>query len=71
MKITIVTLSLAVGLSASAGVWNYRPYEYEAWMLQRMKEEANRGVLHFGHPGTYMRLSKEPKAFFGESPVPG
>ena len=68
-RISVVAASLAV--VAEAGVWCYRPYEYEAWMLQRMKEEANRGVLHFGHPGTYLRLSKEPKTFYSETSVEG
>ena len=30
--------ALAV-LSVQAGVWCYRPYEYEAWMLQRMRAD--------------------------------
>ena len=71
MKRALLVLSLTVGLSAAAGVWCYRPYEYEAWMLQQMKDEANRGVLHFGHPGKYLRLSQEPKAFYSETPVAG
>ena len=71
MKFRISVVAVGAALVAEAGVWCYRPYEYEAWMLQRMKEEANRGVLHFAHPGTYLRLSKEPKAFYSETPVEG
>ena len=71
MKFEIVIGCICAAVAAEAGVWCYRPYEYEAWMLQQMKEEANRGVLHFAHPGTYLRLPKEPKAFYGESPVDG
>ena len=57
--------------SAEAGVWCYRPYEYEAWMLQRMRAEADRGVLHFSYPGKFLRLEAEPSAFYSESPVDG
>ena len=71
MKKTIVVLSFAAALAAEAGVWCYRPYEYEAWMLQRMRAEADRGVLHFGYPGKFLRLSKEPQAFYSEKPVEG
>ena len=71
MKYALLVVSLLIGFSAPAGVWCYRPYEYEAWMLQRMKDEANRGILHFAHPGTFLRLSKEPKAFYSEMPVEG
>ena len=67
--LAVVVIGSAV--AAEAGVWCYRPYEYEAWMLQRMKAEANRGVLHFGHPGKFLRLSKEPKAFYSETPAKG
>ena len=68
-KISVVVASLVV--AAEAGVWCYRPYEYEAWMLQQMKNEANRGVLHFAHPGSFLRLPKEPKAFYSERPAEG
>ena len=71
MKFMIGVVVACMAFAAEAGVWCYRPYEYEAWMLQRMKEEANRGVLHFGHPGTYLRLSKEPKAFYSETSAEG
>ena len=71
MKYALLVVSFRIGFSATAGVWCYRPCEYEAWMLQRMKDEANRGVLHFAHPGTFLRLSKEPKAFYSETPVEG
>ena len=71
MRKTIVVLSFAAALAAEAGVWCYRPYEYEAWMLQQMRAEADRGVLHFGYPGKFLRLSKEPQAFYSEKPVEG
>ena len=71
MKKTIVVLSFAAALAAEAGVWCYRPYEYEAWMLQQMRAEADRGVLHFGYPGKFLRISKEPQAFYSEKPVEG
>lgn len=71
MKKTIVLLTFAASLAAEAGVWCYRPYEYEAWMLQQMRAEADRGVLHFGYPGKFLRLSKEPQAFYSETPVEG
>ena len=67
--LSVVVVCLAV--AAEAGVWCYRPYEYEAWMLQRMRAEADRGVLHFGYPGKFLRLSKEPKAIYCETPVEG
>ena len=70
-KKTIVLLTFAAALAAEAGVWCYRPYEYEAWMLQQMRAEADRGVLHFGYPGKFLRLSKEPQAFYSETPVEG
>ena len=54
-----------------AGVWCYKPYEYEAWMLQKMTEEVGRGVLHVGWPGKYLTLEKEPEAFYSEKPVEG
>ena len=62
--------ALAAAVS-EAGTWCYRPYEYEAWMLQRMRAEADRGVLHFGYPGTFLRLESEPEAFYSEKPVEG
>ena len=71
MKFRISAAFVCAAFAAEAGVWCYRPYEYEAWMLQQMKTEANRGVLHFGHPGKYLRLSKEPTAFYSETPVEG
>ena len=71
MKFNISVAIVCAAVAAEAGVWCYRPYEYEAWMLQQMKAEANRGVLHFGHPGKYLRLPKEPKAFYSETPVEG
>ena len=71
MKFRISVVVACAALAAEAGVWCYRPYEYEAWMLQQMKTETNRGVLHFAHPGTYLRLSSEPNAFYSETPVEG
>ena len=65
-----VLLGCAVG-TAEAGVWCYKPYEYEAWMLQKMTEEVGRGVLHVGWPGKYLTLDKEPEAFYSEKPVEG
>ena len=71
MKLRISVVVTCAAFAAEAGVWCYRPYEYEAWMLQRMKDEANHCVLHFSHPGKYLRLSKEPNAFYSETPVAG
>ena len=56
---------------ASSGSWYYRPCEYEAWMLQRMRAEADRGILHFGYPGKFLTLKEEPKAVWSETPVAG
>ena len=70
-KILAVGAAFLSLLSAEAGVWCYRPYEYEAWMLQRMLAENDRGVLHVGYPGKFLRLKEEPKAFYSPSPVEG
>lgn len=55
----------------AAGVWCYKPYEYEAWMLQRMRAEADRGVLHFQYPGKFLVLTNEPTAVWCEAPREG
>ena len=50
-----------------SGYWCYKPYECEAWQLQQMRAEADKGVLHFNYPGVFMQLKGEPAAEF--SPV--
>ena len=57
--------------TAEAGVWCYRPYEYEAWMLQKLTDEVGRGVLRVGWPGKFLTLDREPEAFYSETPVEG
>ena len=57
--------------ATAPGAWYYRPYEYEAWMLQRMRAEADRGVLNFGYPGRFLTLSNEPAAVWSPTPVAG
>lgn len=57
--------------AAGEGCWYYRPYEYEAWMLQRMKKEADRGVLYFGYPGKFLSLGEEPEAVWSTTPISG
>lgn len=72
-KLILMALALSAvtnGLAAD-GVWCYRPYEYEAWMLQKMTEEVGRGVLHVGWPGKYLTLDREPECFYSEKPVEG
>jgi hypothetical protein len=54
-----------------AGYWRYRPYECEAWQLKQMKAEADLGILHFGYPGSFLNLEKEPDASFGRNRCPG
>ena len=54
-----------------SGVWCYRPYECEAWLLQRTRAEADRGILHFGYPGSFLRLDREPACFYSATPVDG
>lgn len=66
----IVAFSVSVAV-AEAGVWCYRPYEYEAWMLQKLTEEVGHGVLRVGWPGKFLTLDKEPVAFYSEEPVEG
>ena len=70
-KLSYAAFALLAALSAEAGVWCYRPYEYEAWMLKRMLDENDRGVLHVGYPGTFLKLKEEPKAFYSPTPVEG
>lgn len=58
MRINTLTVTLVAGVfacvaSADAGMWYYRPYEYEVWELQHMRAEAARGVLHVGYPGKW------------------
>jgi len=81
--VAVVCLAAGVGRAASSAVevkggdvapsgrWYYKPYEYEAWMLQRMRAEADRGVLHFGYPGKFLTLKDEPKAVWSEKPIAG
>ena len=57
--------------AAGEGCWYYGPYEYEAWMLQRMKKEADRGVLYFGYPGKFLSLGEEPEAVWSTTPISG
>ena len=71
MKQALAVVWACGAIAAAAGVWNYRPYEYEAWMLRRMRAEADRGVLHFGYPGKFLQLANEPSAFYSEVPVEG
>lgn len=66
-----VALVAACAVWAETGVWCYKPYEYEAWMLQRMQAENDRGVLYVGYPGKYLHLDQEPAAFFSSVPVAG
>lgn len=40
-------------------------------MLQRMRDEADRGVMHFSYPGVFLTLTNEPAAFYSEAPVDG
>lgn len=70
MKLLALALS-AIPLCAKCGVWNYTPYEYEAWMLQEMRAECDRGILHFGYSGNFLTLTNEPSAFYSEVPVSG
>lgn len=53
------------------GVWCYRPYECEAWLLQRTRAEADRGILHFGYPGSFLRLEREPDCRYVAAPIEG
>lgn len=57
--------------SARAGVWCYRPYEYEAWVLKQMRDEARSGLTHVGYPGKFPNPTDEPAAFFSAAPVAG
>ncbi len=63
--------SLSLPNRSARGKWYYRPYEYEAWMLQRMRAEADRGVRNFAYPGRFLTLTNEPAAVWSETPVPG
>lgn len=56
---------------AAAGTWFYKPCEYEAWMLRRMMDENDRGILHVGYPGLYLTLEREPEAVYAEAPPDG
>lgn len=53
------------------GVWCYRPCECEAWLLKRTRAEADRGILHFGYPGSFLSLTNEPACFYSAGPVAG
>lgn len=68
----IALAAFAVGTAVPASAdWHYKPYEYEAWMLQRMRVENARGILNFGYPGPHLTLSAEPEAFYAEGDVDG
>ena len=66
-----------LALPKNRGAWYYKPYEYEAWKLRQMREEADRGILHFAYPGRFLELSQEPKPIWSEKrldglePIPG
>ena len=68
---TVVAVSLTLKADVSVGAWHYRPYEYEAWMLRRMKAEADCGILHFAYPGKFLTLTNEPTAVWSARPVEG
>ena len=68
---TVVAVSMTLKAGVSAGAWHYRPYEYEAWMLQQMKAEADCGILHFAYPGKFLALTNEPTAVWSAHPVEG
>ena len=70
MKKLMITVVCLMALEASAD-WHYRPYEYETWMLQQMRAENSRGILHFGYPGVQPTLATEPDAFYCEGDVEG
>ena len=54
-----------------SGYWCYRPYECEAYQLRQMRDEADKGILHFGYPGRYMQMENEPAARFSPSKIYG
>lgn len=56
----------AGGTFPAVADWHYKPYEYEAWMLQGMRVENSRGILHYGYPGPHLTLAAEPEAFYAE-----
>ena len=64
-------LALALGNSPVCGYWCYRPCEYEAWILKKMREEVKAGLTHVGYPGKFPNPERAPKAFFSETPVEG
>lgn len=67
-----VCAAMVVGVAGTAVAdWHYKPYEYEAWMLQRMRVENSRGILHYGYPGPHLTLAAEPEAFYAEGNVDG
>lgn len=68
----LVCAAMAAGGTLPAVAdWHYKPYEYEAWMLQRMRVENSRGILHYGYPGPHLTLAAEPEAFYAEGDVDG
>lgn len=67
----VISVATVWPLFAECGVWNYRPYEYEAWTLKQMLAEHDRGVLQVSYHGTYLTLTNEPAAFYSETPVAG
>lgn len=71
MKKSTLSFAGMIPLCAFCGVWNYKPYEYEAWTLKQMLAEHDRGVLPVSYHGTYLSLMNEPAAFYSETPVAG
>lgn len=53
-----------------SGYWCYRPNVCETWQLRQLRDEADRGILHFGYPGEFMRLENEPTAQFSPVKIP-
>lgn len=74
-NLTTLAATLLAGAAAFAapadGAWYYRPYEYEAWMLQRMCGEVRRGLTNVSYPGKFLTLAEEPAAVWSETPRPG
>lgn len=69
--VPLLAMSALAEDSVSDGAWYYRPYEYEAWKLRQMREEADSGILHFGYPGRFLRMVDQPVAVWSKKPIEG